>query len=215
MAEAKDKSSLTILNKLKGKLRVRGLQMTITSSHANNRYPADVEGPTMRAEIFIGRSPTFWNVSGSSLRHPHAQHPCYYCMTLRVAFLISLPWQPSVRNIIASRVLMYDIQVTPLFDTLAVKTQSFTSYGLPFHCVGGDYRCLRHSKPGAGGNGLLYRKVYCHHTWSFADHTHRHTDIHTLFRRKMQTAGKKFLGLIVHKVYPLSTSPVTPRHCNN
>jgi hypothetical protein len=32
-AEAKDKSSLTILNKLKGKLRVRGSTMTITSSH--------------------------------------------------------------------------------------------------------------------------------------------------------------------------------------
>jgi hypothetical protein len=35
-AEAKDKSSLTILNKLKGKLRVRGSTMTIASSHTNN-----------------------------------------------------------------------------------------------------------------------------------------------------------------------------------
>jgi hypothetical protein len=150
----------------------------------------------MRAEIFIhksfcDRSTTFCNVSGSSLHYPHAQHPCYHDPSRGISRFTSLATarKNTSRTSYTGSNVRHPCHAT--LQTLAMKTQSFASYILPFQCVGRDSRYLRHSKPGAW-KGSLYCKVYCRHTRSFADHTHRHTDIHSLFRRNMRTTGKVF-----------------------
>lgn len=148
----------------------------------------------MRAEIFIyeslcDRSPTLWNVRGSSLCYPHAQHPCYYDPPRGISHFA--PWQPSARNIIAGRtviwVLICDIQGTQLFNTLAMMTELRvvrTSVSLRRQIV--DVCAIRDQ---ARVERVSYCKVYCHYTQSFWT-IPTDTQTYTPFRRNMRTTGK-------------------------
>src|SRR6266566_3035238 len=104
-------------------------------------------------------------------------------MILHVAFLISLPWQPPARNIIAGRTTHMGsnerhpshaaLQYLGHEDTVlrVVRTSVSIAWAeIVDVCAIRDRARLERG---------LYCNVYCCYTRSFMDHTHRHTDIHS------------------------------------